>query len=405
MSRFRSWRPLGSGTCADVWRAHDDLLGRDVAIKVFHPADDSRIVAINHARALAKVPHANIVQVYEVVRVKPPGDHQSRDAIVMEVVEGLTVKQRLEKRPLDLLEADRICVALINAVEHVHDRGQAHYDLSTENVMVTANSAKVIDLYGTSKRPLGPMTLEQRQAHDRRDMRRLLVAVCKRTTPPVPLTFLNDLREEPTAGHARKALRATLHFWGSPEDAQRFSSAALEPLVQSNAPARLDGALETLGFMVNNNIPIPPAVEERLAELALDTAQRPTVRARALMRLRVGGGLLSRVVNVFTEEWLSSSDMHQDLSWEGYCLYAESPARLISFLERLENVPSEARGHRTMVDALGVIRNALQRDKTVDDAFFRRAATLARSFAGRPHTEIVVKHIVELSPSADPIDA
>lgn len=397
--RFQFQSPLGDGAHADVWRVRDGKLGRDVAIKAFRPAEPSkemRRLVLKHARALTAVRHPNIVQVFETVRVRLPKQSERWEAIVMELVEGVTLRKRLEGAPLALVEARRIGEALIDAIGHMHGNQRSHFDLAANNIMVTPEGAKVIDLYGTSRRRTADLPLEDRIAHDRRALRRHLISICERVAPPVPLSMMSDLSRCPTADEARAAFRATITAWGSPEQAQRFSEAELLPLVRSDAPARLERALDTLEYMANNEIPLSKAVEDRLVDIALDRTRPPKLRARFIARVRMFRKA-DRIRKKFTAEWLAAADMDEYLSWEGYALYdIDFPDQFIVLLRELERLPDAARANATMVDALGAIRRHLRGGQLGDD-MHGRAAALAKRFIGFPRVEAVVLDILALS--------
>jgi len=184
---------IGDGGFAGVWRAHDPVLGRDVAVKVFQPTDVVISSALDHARALARVRNPNVVMVHEIVRVQDPEPTGLElDAVVMELVEGERLGDRLQGRYFELDEAERIGVAVLDGVTAIHEAGLAHADLHEGNVLLDgAVGAKVIDiLYWGSLADQPTATREQRRARDVGDVRALLGLVLRNT----------DL--DPTAGFA-----------------------------------------------------------------------------------------------------------------------------------------------------------------------------------------------------------
>jgi Tol biopolymer transport system component len=141
--------PIGSGGMGEVYQAHDTKLGRDVAIKVL-PAnfvnDPERLSRFQReARMLAALNHANIATIY--------GLEQSGGVtcLVMELVSGETLAERVKAGPLGIEEALKIAVQIAQALEAAHDKGIVHRDLKPANVKVTPEGkVKVLD-FGLAK--------------------------------------------------------------------------------------------------------------------------------------------------------------------------------------------------------------------------------------------------------------
>src|SRR6266498_4115700 len=141
--------PLGAGGMGEVYRARDTRLGRDVAIKVLPDAlagDAERLARFDReARLLASMSHAGIAAIYGLE------DAGGRPALVMEVVEGPTLAERLERGALAEDEALDVARQLAEALEYAHDRGIVHRDLKPANVKVTPEGKlKVLD-FGLAK--------------------------------------------------------------------------------------------------------------------------------------------------------------------------------------------------------------------------------------------------------------
>ena len=140
---------IGSGGMGEVYRAHDSRLNRDVAIKVLPSevaADHDRLVRFEReAQVLASLNHPNIANIYGV------DDSSGTPALVMELVEGPTLADRIAKGPVSLDEALPIAKQIAEALEAAHEQGIIHRDLKPANVKVkTDGTVKVLD-FGLAK--------------------------------------------------------------------------------------------------------------------------------------------------------------------------------------------------------------------------------------------------------------
>ncbi|HXW61947.1 MAG TPA: protein kinase [Candidatus Acidoferrales bacterium] len=140
---------IGAGGMGEVYRAHDPKLGRDVAIKVLPEAfarDAERLARFQReAKVLASLSHPNIATIYGLE------DSGSTRALVMELVEGPTLADRIKAGPIPVDEAVRIARQIADALEYAHERGIIHRDLKPANVKVTNDDAvKVLD-FGLAK--------------------------------------------------------------------------------------------------------------------------------------------------------------------------------------------------------------------------------------------------------------
>ncbi|HEY6866164.1 MAG TPA: serine/threonine-protein kinase, partial [Candidatus Eisenbacteria bacterium] len=136
--------PLGAGGMGEVYRARDARLARDVAIKVLPDAlaaDPERLARFEReAKLLASMSHPGIAAIYGL---EDAGGHP---ALVMEVVEGPTLAERLARGPLPEDEALGVARQLAEALEYAHDRGIVHRDLKPANVKLRPDGAvKVLD--------------------------------------------------------------------------------------------------------------------------------------------------------------------------------------------------------------------------------------------------------------------
>jgi len=140
---------IGAGGMGEVYRARDTKLGRDVALKVLPQAfarDADRMARFQReAKVLASLNHPNIASIYGLE------DSGSTHALVMELVEGPTLADRIRQGPIPVEEALRIAKQVCDALEYAHERGIVHRDLKPANVKVTADDAvKVLD-FGLAK--------------------------------------------------------------------------------------------------------------------------------------------------------------------------------------------------------------------------------------------------------------
>jgi serine/threonine protein kinase/Tol biopolymer transport system component len=141
--------PLGAGGMGEVYRARDSKLGREVAIKVLPDAfsrDAERMVRFEReAQVLASLNHPNIATIY--------GLEESSDvrALVMELVEGVTLAERIAQAPIPVREALRLAQQMAEGLEYAHEKGIVHRDLKPANVKVTPDgTVKLLD-FGLAK--------------------------------------------------------------------------------------------------------------------------------------------------------------------------------------------------------------------------------------------------------------
>lgn len=160
--RYQIIGELGRGGMGVVYRAKDELLHREVAIKQLSlDLGDEAVLGrdqalqrfLIEARAAANLQHPNVVTLFDVVDAHPP-------YIVMEYVEGETLRDIVEgSGPLTLKDACVYVEAMCRGLTAAHDRGMVHRDIKPENVMVTGGTAKVLD-FGLAQIPLGKKAQE-----------------------------------------------------------------------------------------------------------------------------------------------------------------------------------------------------------------------------------------------------
>ena len=140
---------IGAGGMGDVFRARDSRLGRDVALKVLNERfrlDPQRLARFEReAQVLASLNHPNIATLYGIEAL---GDTQ---ALVLELVDGETLAERIAGEPIPLTEALEIARQIAAALEAAHEQGVTHRDLKPDNIKLRVDgTVKVLD-FGLAK--------------------------------------------------------------------------------------------------------------------------------------------------------------------------------------------------------------------------------------------------------------
>src|SRR4051794_18502800 len=149
-SRYELRGRLGRGGMATVYRAHDAVLGRDVALKVLaaHFAEDEAFRArfLREAKLAARVTHPNVVQVYDA------GVDERGPFIAMELVEGEPLGEELARRGrLGPEEVVSLGLQLCGALEATHAAGLVHRDVKPQNVLLTADRTAKLSDFGIAR--------------------------------------------------------------------------------------------------------------------------------------------------------------------------------------------------------------------------------------------------------------
>ena len=150
-SRYRIIEEVGQGGMAVVYRARDEKLSREVAVKVLHAhllaEPESKARLQREARAVAKLNHDGILQVFDY-----SGEGDASSYIVTEFIDGQTLKQFLANRKLPVPElAALIVIAMGEALCHAHSLGILHRDVKPENVMVRKDGALKLMDFGVAQ--------------------------------------------------------------------------------------------------------------------------------------------------------------------------------------------------------------------------------------------------------------
>ncbi|MGW1278544.1 serine/threonine-protein kinase [Streptomyces tsukubensis] len=284
--RYRLDVPLGEGGMGVVWRARDEVLGRDVAVKEVRApaglgtAEIRRLYARleREARAAGRITHRNAVTVYDVVfdrggtggpsgaenrGIGGGGDDGERPWIVMELVRGLSLAEVLAAEgPLTPQRAALIGADVLAALMAAHDAGVLHRDVKPGNVLIGNDGRVVLSDFGIA-------TLEG--------------------TPQ--LTMTGELVGSPEFLAPERALGRT----PGPASDLWSLGVLLYAAVEGGSPFRRDTALNTLRSVVEDELPPPRRAGELAPVLAgllrKDPAERPAAAeaARALRVVGAGG--------------------------------------------------------------------------------------------------------------------
>jgi serine/threonine-protein kinase len=280
--RYRLDDQLASGGMAQVWRSTDEVLRRSVAVKILHPhlaADDTFVARFRQeAIAVARLSHPAIVSVYDTC------SDDGVEAIVMELVRGHTLRDRLDAGPLDPWMAAGIAAQVAGALDVAHAAGLVHRDIKPANILISedgrvkvgdfgiAKAAESADLtqegsfIGTAKY-LAPEQVEGAAVDGRTDLYSLGVVLYEMLCGRVPFeadgssaTALARLHQEPVRPHdirpgVPRELEAICLKLLARQPEQRYASATETRVALVNAGAN-DAPTSTENHMVT--LPPPP---------------------------------------------------------------------------------------------------------------------------------------------------
>jgi eukaryotic-like serine/threonine-protein kinase len=255
---------------AQVWRGTDEVLRRAIAVKILHPhlaADETFVMRFRHeAIAVARLSHPAIVNVYDTC------SDNGTEAIVMELVRGHTLRDRLDEGPLDPWAAANIAAQVAGALDVAHAAGLVHRDIKPANILLSedgrvkvgdfgiAKAAESADLtqegsfVGTAKY-LAPEQVESKPVDGRTDLYSLGVVLYEMLTGRVPFegdsssaTALARLHQDPLRprqirpGIPRPLEAITMRLLArSPDDRYRTASDVRAELLSAGADDRASG--------------------------------------------------------------------------------------------------------------------------------------------------------------------
>jgi len=144
IGRFRITAPLGQGGMGAVWRARDELLGRELAIKILDEKlaqiEDSRRRFRHEATIASQLDHPGIAAVYD------SGETDGATWIAMALIEGQTLSERLRESLVPVREVVNVAIEVADALGYAHDHGVVHRDVTSRNVMLARDGrAFVLD--------------------------------------------------------------------------------------------------------------------------------------------------------------------------------------------------------------------------------------------------------------------
>lgn len=148
--RYEIINRIGSGGMADVYKAMDEKLNRMVAVKVLKPEfrEDKTFIAKfrTEAQAAAGLSHPNVVNVFDV------GEDRGVYYIVMELVEGITLKDYINRKgKLSVKEATSIAIQVSMGLEAAHNRGIVHRDVKPQNIIISTDGKVKLSDFGIAK--------------------------------------------------------------------------------------------------------------------------------------------------------------------------------------------------------------------------------------------------------------
>lgn len=304
--RFKLESPLGAGGHGEVWLGYDNLLRRRVAMKRLHGDSGIGDDALRHeAQLLARLSHPNIVAIYDLAEV------DGETYLVLERVEGRSLRELLADGPLSEAEVTAIGMQTASALASAHASGVIHNDVKPENILIdSAGNARLTD-FGISRFDGNTMTpTEAKQLFGTLAYIAPEVLQGSEPTPASDVYALGVSLREAASGEPTRAAGALTRQPAQTRDLRKLRAlspafgAVLARATQSDPSQRfrtaeeLAAALEAAGRVRTVELPVAPAadarprVREATARPAPAVIARPA-RSRPLVRPAVvGAGLV-----------------------------------------------------------------------------------------------------------------
>ena len=317
-SRYRIIEEVGQGGMAVVYRAQDETLRREVAVKVLHPhllaEAESRARLQREARAVAKLNHDGILQIFDY-----SGDDAESSFIVTEFIDGQTLKQFLTNRKLPVPELAALIVLEVgDALAHAHSFGIIHRDVKPENVMVRKDGAvklmdfgvaQVVDLERMtvtgqilgSPAYMAPELLDGKTLDFRSDVFSLGVMLYQMATGVLPFAGRNPHEVLKRIGEGRFADPRTVSarisdhlakviarsLARNPDDRYPRIALMLDDLRAYVADAGLENVREELGRYLTRPESYEEGLDHRLATALVASGQREQAAGRSARSLEL----------------------------------------------------------------------------------------------------------------------
>lgn len=152
LGRYQILERLGEGGMAIVYKAYDTRLEKDVAVKVIRTENLAPSILERslkrferEAKSLAKLTHANIVNILDY------GEYEGKPYLVMPYLQGGTLKQKLQGKPIQYQEAAKLLIPIAKALAYAHQQGMVHRDVKPANILITHSGDPMLTDFGIAK--------------------------------------------------------------------------------------------------------------------------------------------------------------------------------------------------------------------------------------------------------------
>jgi serine/threonine-protein kinase len=378
-SRYEIRDVIARGGMATVYLARDLRLDRDVAVKVIHPhlAEDPvfRDKFFREARMLAKVNHANLVNIFD------QGDDQGNAFIVLELVQGITLRDAIRDfGALDSQQIFQVSKALLSALAQAHSSGVVHRDLKPENVLLSDDGRIKVTDFGLARELsantdtgslvgtvayLAPEVIRRGKAETPSDIYSFGIMLYEMLTGSQPfrgddaiqIAFLHTSARVPTARLSNSNVNIAL---------DKLMLWCTEPLPQ-NRPADASIALAELEKTVNSSSVEAKRVEDGLAQTIVipDTANFTEVLGDLNQAESAPIPFSKHSSKLLATRWVIASLLALTLGSFGGWFYGVGPGALVA----IPNVSDQS------VSAASAQIAGISKDVTVRKVFSSQFAT------------------------------